>query len=1063
MPASPIPKNKLAERFAALWENASQPPDVFAFLRGADEASPEDRLAVLRVDRRRRQESGLPIPTQEYLRHCPDLDEQAMQELMGGASISHSRSLANSDNTRPAEPGDVTRVTLPNLTDQPQTGPAEDELLTAMDTVELDAGIENRIGRYRLIRVLGQGAYGQVWLGHDDELRRYVAIKLPTPQRLAQPEEAETYLSEARTLASLDHPNIVPVFDVGKTDAGCCYVVSKFIEGSDLAQGMRKGRLPAADSVELITTIAQALHHAHEHGLIHRDIKPANILIEESGKPFVADFGLAVRETDPARGVVGTPAYMSPEQALGEGHRLDRRSDIFAIGVVLYQLLTGERPFQGSTTTEVLDQVIWSDPTPPRERDQSIPVELERICLKALAKRASDRYASAAELADDLCCWKSGPLAEPTPATIIPRGLRSFDASDAGFFLQLLPGPRDREGLPECIRFWKTRIEETDPDETFTVGLIYGPSGCGKSSLVKAALLPRLARHVTPVYVEATPEDTEIRILRALHKSIGSLPDDLDVAQAFTGLRRDGPADGRKVIVVLDQFEQWLHAARSTQNTRLLAALRQCDGRRIQCIVMVRDDFWMAATRLMRDLDIRLVDGQNAAAVDLFGKQHARRVLIELGRAYDCLPASLDEEQQAFVEDAVGCLSENGKVVPVRIALLAEMLKEKPWNRDTLQKLGGTEGIGVTFLEENFSTTSAPPEHRLHQRAARAVLQTLLPEHGTSIRGSKRSYDELLACSGYQSQPAHFDDLLDILDGRLRLITPTDPEGLETPAGRDTVSRHYQLTHDYLVPSLREWLTRRQRETPRGRAELALAERASLWIGRPENRYLPSCWEWLRIRWLTNKRKWSQPEHRLMRWAGYYYCRRAALWAVLLAVIVATGWWARSRVLQDRHRQQCQGLISTLLNAETAEVPDLVAKLAPFQPWADPKLRQVVQSTPNTSKEHLHASLALLSVDAQQVPYLRARLLSAGPDELPVIRDALSSRSSHLTDELWKVLQGPSRGAQILPTAGALARYDPDSVRWNDVAGAVSTELGLRPRPCFCESGCKRWHRSVTI
>ena len=272
-----------------------------------------------------------------------------------------------------------------------------------------------------------------------------------------------------------------------------------------------------------MATVARALDHAHRKRLIHRDVKPANILIEDaSGTPYVADFGLAISEDASLteRNIAGTPAYMSPEQVRGEGHRLDGRSDIFSLGVVFYELLTGKKPFRGSTMMEIFHQVISADPPAPRALDDSIPAELERICLKAMSKRASDRYATAIELMDDLLHWQQGPQQGPKPVAIVPRGLRSFGPDDADFFLDLLPGTRGRDGLPESIRFWKTRIEETDPDKTFDVGLIYGPSGCGKSSLVKAGLLPHLSKSVVAIYVEATAEETETRILRGLRKRV---------------------------------------------------------------------------------------------------------------------------------------------------------------------------------------------------------------------------------------------------------------------------------------------------------------------------------------------------------------------------------------------------------------------------------------------------------------------------------------------------------------------------------------------------------------
>jgi serine/threonine-protein kinase len=282
-----------------------------------------------------------------------------------------------------------------------------DNAATVVPSSIWESGVlPTHIGNYEILDEIGRGGMGIVFRARHRDLHRVVALKVIRSGEFASAEETARFRAETEACARLQHPNIVPIYDVGE-QAGLQYFTMALIDGPTLVERLQQEEMLAKDAARLVQKLAMAIENAHDAGIIHRDLKPANILFNSAGEPFITDFGLAkMAGTDDmlttTGQILGTPAYMAPEQATGRRSHIGESADVYSLGCLLYFSMTGQAPFHGPTPFDILLQVLERDPPLPRQINRQVPAVLERICLRAMAKRVEDRYASAEQFADDL-------------------------------------------------------------------------------------------------------------------------------------------------------------------------------------------------------------------------------------------------------------------------------------------------------------------------------------------------------------------------------------------------------------------------------------------------------------------------------------------------------------------------------------------------------------------------------------------------------------------------------------------------------------------------------------
>jgi eukaryotic-like serine/threonine-protein kinase len=275
---------------------------------------------------------------------------------------------------------------------------------------------QSDFGKFELLEELGRGGMGVVYKARQKDLGRIVALKMVLAGPMASQETVERFRDEARAVAGIQHPNITTVYEVGDIH-GQGYIAIQFVGGSSLTQRLARGGLQPHEAARIVSAVARAVDHLHKNGVVHRDLKPSNILIDDDGKPYVTDFGLVkLLQGDSHKtttgAVLGTPSYMSPEQAAAKSSEVGPLSDVYSVGAVLYECLTGRPPFHEATALDTLVQVLEGEPPTPRSLRPSIPRDLEKICLRCLEKSPERRYQSAAALANDLDRYLKGEAIE---------------------------------------------------------------------------------------------------------------------------------------------------------------------------------------------------------------------------------------------------------------------------------------------------------------------------------------------------------------------------------------------------------------------------------------------------------------------------------------------------------------------------------------------------------------------------------------------------------------------------------------------------------------------------
>lgn len=808
-------------------------------------------------------------------------------------------------------------------------------------------------GRYHVVRCLGTGGFSQVYLAQDLSLERRVAVKRTFDLKA----QSEVALQEAKTVASLDHPGIVRIYDVIHDEQIGLLIVMQFVNGSNLQSILKSTRLAPRRAVEIVRQVAIAASHAHAHGVVHRDIKPANILIDSGENALLTDFGLAWTDTlgSSFPGKSGTLRYMSPEQMRDETHRIDARSDVFSLGIVLYEMLTGRLPFPGRDWAEIAEATLSVEPYSASANNPDVPVELDRICRRALRKSVKDRFPNMTEFADALLKvqallpntsnqFERAVEQLPNPDSrffdsvsspqelIVPRGLQPYQRTDSEWFCHLVSGARHYSGMPESIYAWTQWVELASSRDTDRLGVLHGAPGSGKTSFVQAGLLASLAPQVASVTVECCAGNLTARICRAIASQLGLASSEVNLSELIKRLRLEETVESeyQKVLIVLDQFEVWANSANPQDFARLGAALRQCDGEHVQVLVVVDDEHWARATELSALVEVPLLEGQNLRPMQLLSSRHARKILELMGRTYGTLPSVHEvpvDSYDEFLERSTEELGRDhsGRILPIQIAIFAQMAELHHWSADLLEQSGGLAGLYVKYFEDQFESETAPTKNRKALPDIAKILSLFLPAPDQSVRERVVSVEELEEQLALSTSHEQIQRVVRVLSEETKVLV----RAASAPDSARPSQVFYRVANDFLTEPLRIWTERINKSTRHGLAVARFHELFGMWERQADRRFLPSALECVSILRATRQIRKTVKQREYLAQAVKLHGVR--LGVGMLAVLIACTLIYRGLAAQwnaDAHEKELVRVqFQLLLTSNPAQVPTTIENL----------------------------------------------------------------------------------------------------------------------------------------